>query len=481
MWRFSDSGFALGRRLFAQAFGAIFAIAFASLGGQVRGLIGAQGINPAVGFLKAVGQAGDGAVWQVPTFFWFGASDGALVAVCWLGFATSLVMASGIAPGAMSLFCWALYLSLCSVGSPFLNFQWDALLLEAALLAAVALPWRLRPDWSRETLILRVGRWLLWWLIFRLNFESGVVKLTWGDKTWLEMRALDFHFETECLPHAVAWYANQMPAWFSRVNCVLMFAIELVVPFFILGPGRIRHIAALAMMSLQAVIIATGNFAFFNWLTIVLCLPLLSDDFFPERWRRPVSKAPAREPEWRWIVATSIGLFGFIVTLPGVFGALRLKVGDGIEQALGPLRSFNSYGLFRVMTTERPEIIVEGSRDGVNWEAYDFRWKPGNPYRRPQLCAPHQPRLDWQMWFAALGDVRSNPWFVNFLVRLLQGSPDVLALLEKNPFPGDPPRYVRAVLYDYHFTRWSDHTSAWWKRSQKGLYCPPISLNKDAP
>jgi hypothetical protein len=473
--------FFFGRRLFAHALGVVLAIAFISVLCQVRGLIGENGITPAAGFLKAVQKSlGSGAVWQVPTLFWLNSSNTALVTVCWLGLGASLVLASGFAPAPAALVCWVLHLSLCSVGSPFLDFQWDILLLETALLTVVALPWRWRPDWSRETPLQCVGRWLLWWLIFRLTFESGVVKLTWGDKTWLEMRALDVHFETQCIPHAIAWYAHQMPVWLSRVTCALMFAIELVAPFLIVFPGRPRHAAALAMIALQLGIIATGNFAFFNWLTIVLCLPLFADDFFPARWRR--ESTATQQPEWKWWVAGVVAIFGLVATLPGLIGAFRVEAGTAIERALGPLRSFNGYGLFRVMTTERPEIIVEGSRDGVNWDAYEFRWKPGNLYRAPGFVAPHQPRLDWQMWFAALGDVRSNPWFVNFLVRLLQGSPDVLALLEKNPFPGEPPRYIRAVLYDYHFTRWSDHTAAWWKRERKGLYCPPFSLsNLESP
>lgn len=471
--------FAVGMKAFTHALGVVFALVFLSFAVQALGLVGARGIMPAADFLAMVRKAEGVSAWQVPTVFWLGVSDAALLTVCWFGIAASLVLASGFAPAPAALTCWALYLSLCSVGSPFLNFQWDALLLEAALLATVALPWRWRPDWSRESPLRCVGRWLLWWLIFRLNFESGVVKFTWGDKTWLEMRALDFHFMTECIPNPVAWYANQLPVWLSRVSCVAMFAIELVVPFLIIFRGRIRHTAALAMIALQLGIIATGNFAYFNWLTIVLCLPLFADDFFPARWRKESTAPAAASPEWKWVVAASVGLFGVVATLPGVLGAFRLDVGEGIARTLGPLRSFNGYGLFRVMTTERPEIIVEGSRDGVNWEAYEFRYKPGDPYRRPPFVAPHQPRLDWQMWFAALGDVRSNPWFVNFLVRLLQGSPDVLALIEKNPFPGESPRYVRAVLYDYRFTRWSDRTAAWWKREQKGLYCPPISLNKE--
>ena len=462
------------RRGFAAALGLIFLAAFWSLGVQVRGLMGAHGIEPAASLLEAAHNSlGGGAYFQVPTLAWLGSGDGMLVAYCVAGALLSVALAAGFCPGACSLGCWALYLSLCSVGSPFLNFQWDALLLETALIAALMLPWRWRPDWSNETPRQRAGRWLVWWLVFRLMFESGVVKLTWHDATWLDMRALDVHFETQPLPLWIAWYAHQLPRWILRSATVVMFAIEIAIPFLIVAPRRWRHGAALVLIAFQVAILVTGNYAFFNLLTIALCLPLFDDRCWPIRHspREKSSPHPAA-----WTVAALCGLFVVVATLPSLIGAFNVRVPDPLGSLLAPTRSFNGYGLFRVMTTERPEIVVEGSRDGVNWTAYEFRWKPGGVRERPRLVAPHQPRLDWQMWFAALGDVRHNPWFVNFLVRLLEGSPEVLDLLASNPFPDKPPRYVRAVAYEYHFTRWSDETTAWWKREKKELYCPPISL-----
>jgi len=266
--------------------------------------------------------------------------------------------------------------------------------------------------------------------------------------------------------------------------CLLMFAIELFVPFLIILPRRVRHAAAIALIAFQVGLLVTGNFAFFNWLSIALCLPLFDDGFWLEPMRRyfrvtAEAKAPAQPlPAWRWAAPAFIGISIFLATGPGVINACNKDIPDPLGRRLWSLRSFNSYGLFRVMTTQRPEIIVEGSRDGEHWEAYEFRWKPGDLNRAPPFVAPHQPRLDWQMWFAALGSVNREQWFVNFLARLLEGSPDVLALLERNPFPSEPPRYVRATLYQYHFTRWEDHTAAWWKREPAGPYCPPLSLRK---
>jgi uncharacterized membrane protein YhaH (DUF805 family) len=329
----------------------------------------------------------------------------------------------------------------------------------------------------------RVARWLLWWLLFRLMFESGVVKLSSGDTTWRDFSALDFHFETQPLPLWTAWFAHQLPRWMLRTATAIMFLVEFLAPCLIVAPRRWRHAGAFALIALQAGIALTGNYAFFNLLTAALCIPLLDDAAWPARLSARFAPSSTSAPEMKWPLwlFAPVAAVIVLVTIMPLIGSFRTgwRWPDplaSLQRTLAPLMSFNGYGLFAVMTTTRPEIVVEGSMDGVHWQAYGFRWKPGDPRERPRLAAPHQPRLDWQMWFAALGDVRQNPWFVNLLVRLLEGSPEVLALLEWNPFPRQPPRYVRAVMYDYHFTRWGE--SAWWRREEKGLYCQPVSLRK---
>ncbi len=474
--------FTLARRFFASGFGLVFFCAFVSFAVQLRGLIGVRGIVPAGEFLRQVHEAlGSDAYWNIPSVFWWSSSDAVLLGACIAGAFFSCLITVGICPGGCSLICWALYLSLSGVSSPFLDFQWDTLLLETALLAAVFLPWRIRPRWKAEPGLARIGRWMLWWLLFRLMFESGVVKLTSGDPTWHDLTALTYHYETQPLPFWPAWYASQSPLWLLKAETVLMFAAELIAPFLIIAPRRLRHGGALAMIALQIGIMATGNYAFFNWLTILLCLTLFDQTAWPASWRRrsvgsEALPTCAGRPWAPWVFlpfATVIVLFTFTQLLGSFRLAFEWPI--SLERVLGPFRSFNSYGLFRVMTTERDEIVVEGSNDGQIWQPYTFRWKPGDLHERPHLVAPHQPRLDWQMWFAALGSYRQNEWFINFLIRLLQGSPDVLALLDGNPFPEKPPRYIRAVLYEYHFTHSGDG-SAWWRREQKGPYCPPLSL-----
>ncbi len=475
--------FHFSRRLFARLLGAVFLCAFLSLAVQVRGLCGAHGVAPAAEFLQAVrAQLGAEAWWKVPTLCWLDASDGALAALCWAGAAISLVLMGGVSPGLCALALWALYLSLCSVCAPFLDFQWDTLLLETAFLASWALPWRWRADWRRPTRVARLAWLLLWWLNFRLLCESGLVKITAGDPTWRNLTALAHHFETQPLPLPTAWFAHQAPAIVLRIATLFMFAIEFGAPVLIFAPRRWRHGGALAIVALHLGILTTGNYAFFNWLGIALCVPLFDDAWWPARchaWLPPVH-------EWRWtlwlfapvafvIVLVTTAEFELALHPRGWPPAWSPLTAQAME-AIAPLRSFNGYGLFRVMSTSRPEVVIEGSMDGEHWQEYGFRYKPGDLRTPPPVVAPHQPRLDWQMWFAALGNVRQNPWFVRLLARLLEGRPEVLALIERNPFASHPPRYVRALLYDYKFTRSGENSAAWWKRERLGIYCPAVSL-----
>ena len=270
-----------------------------------------------------------------------------------------------------------------------------------------------------------------------------------------------------------------------------MFLIEFVAPVLIIAPRRWRHGAAWALIALQLLIAATGNYAFFNLLTLALCLLLFDNAAWPIRPRARVDPPPSeqsRTPTPAWTVWTTSAIVGFVflVTVQPLFTTLGIVEGRpallaGLHRSVSSFMSFNGYGLFAVMTTTRHEIVVEGSNDGVSWRTYEFPWKPGDMSRRPGIVAPHQPRLDWQMWFAALSPFQNNPWFVQFLVRVLEGSPEVLGLLEVNPFPDQPPRFVRALVYDYHFTRSGDGTTGWWKRELLGLYCPVITLKDGQP
>jgi hypothetical protein len=313
---------------------------------------------------------------------------------------------------------------------------------------------------------------------------SGVVNLRSGDPTWRSLTALRYHYETQPLPTWIGYYAHHLPARAQTVSCAIMFAIELGLPWLIWLPAAWRRIAAAGFVLLQVLIAATGNYAFFNLLSIALCAFIAGPESWPERWR----PAPAEgRVDWfgAWPRVVLIPFAAVIVLVSSVyFTEATLGIGVpwprpviALARAVSPLRSINSYGLFMVMTTTRPEIVIEGSDDGATWRAYEFRYKPGDPSRRPGFVAPHQPRLDWQMWFAALGSCEQSPWLDRLFQRLLEGSPPVAGLLGGNPFEAHPPRYVRALAYDYHFTDLATHrrTGQWWQRRLEGEFCPAVS------
>jgi len=493
-------GYFLIRWIFLRSLGVIYLVAFVSLWTQISGLIGHNGILPTDQFIPAVKQQCDEQGIGVeryhllPTLCWFNCSDGFLNFQCAAGTILSVLLILGIAPAPSLVLLWLIYLSLVTVGRDFLGFQWDNLLLEAGFLGIFFAPLQLIPKPSREAPPSRLFLWLLRLLLFKLMFSSGCVKLLSGDPTWRNLTALTFHYQTQPLPTWLGWYANQLSLWFQKFSCAVMFGIELGAPFIIFTPRRLRFLGCAAIGSLQILILLTGNYTFFNWLTLALCL-LLLDDFVLERVvPREFSRcfSPNSQPSilncsLRWprplimvltVIILSASSFQLAATL-GCRSSLLAPFG-WVAGQLAPFRTVNNYGLFAVMTTERREIIIEGSDDGVNWLPYEFKYKPGDVNRRPAFVAPFQPRLDWQMWFAALGDYRENPWFVQFCQSLLKGSPDVVALLEKNPFPDKPPHYIRAEFYDYHFTSFAERraTGSWWKREFIGEYLPPISLRE---
>jgi lipase maturation factor 1 len=472
------------RRWFLRLLGAVYLIAFASFWSQVDGLIGHSGILPMAPWLQELhNRFGTEAYRLFPTLCWFNPSDSFLHFLCAGGVALGLLLILGIAPILCLLLLWAFYLSLCVGGQVFMNFQWDYLLLEVGFLSIFLTPIRLLPSRRYEDRLLPWAHFLLRWILFRLMFMSGVVKLTSGDESWWNLSALRYHYETQPLPTPLAWWANLLPGWFQACSTIVMFAVELGAPFLLFAPRRLRLIGVASLLMLQALIALTGNYCFFNLLTAALCLLAVDDAVWPRFGRRPAVRPEIRDARWPSWFLVSLTVFVLVLSGPLLWTALFPDAGFPplLNVAYGyiePFRSLNGYGLFRVMTKTRPEIIVEGSQNGVTWLPYEFKYKIGDLKRAPPLVAPHQPRLDWQMWFAALDDVRGEPWFVNFLARLLQGSSSVVGLLKRNPFPDSPPRYIRATLFQYHFTNFVERrqTGAWWKRDGEESYCPVLSL-----
>jgi hypothetical protein len=487
--------FRISRWLFLRLLALIYLAAFVSLWVQIHGLVGSQGISPVKDFLGYTHELlGKQSYYLYPTLCWIDASDSALSVLCASGTFLAVLLMLGVAQPMVLAILWTLYLSLTVAGQEFLRFQWDTLLLGTGFLAIFLAPLQIWEPGAGLDQPSRPMLWLLRWLLFRLMFGSGVVKLASGDPTWRDLSALSYHFETQPLPTWTSWYMQQFPGWMQSISVLLTFAVELIVPLMIFGPYRCRRLACLILVGFQVLILATGNYGFFNLLSIVLCVPLLDDACYPRRvWSllipsgdgpdTPEASGRAASPPSspRWIPAC-LAIVIFLLTARPFLQQTGLTVYEPtafahIERAAAGLRSFNTYGLFAVMTTKRPEIVIEGSNDGADWLPYEFRWKPGDLARRPQFTTPHMPRLDWQMWFAALGDYRANSWLIRFLASILEGKPAQLALLESNPFPEKPPRYIRASVYNYHFTDWKERqkTGHWWRREFRSLYCPILS------
>ena len=530
---------AISRVLFLRGLGVIFLIAILSWWVQIDELVGSRGLTPMADYLDQVGKILDqqerGRFTTLPTLFWISSSDGFIHLACLTGTMLAVMLVAGFAPGPCLLGLWAIYLSLLTTGGAFMSFQWDILLVEAGFLAIWLAPWRRwqipisRADapplgWGEKAML-----WLSWFVIAKLMFQSGWVKLAWASpenpEWWPDHTAMTFHYFTQPIPNPLAWWAHQLPTWFQKFSLVPMYAVELGFPFLVFLGARLRLIAALGFTGLMLAIAATGNYTYFNWLTIVLCLPLVSDRYYlrvaalVRKWwskarkvdstgssprPNPVNLSGISERQswiglgWR---APAILLLGFLnlhvclgdwhevsgrvanPALPWTHLAVDLtpEWTDDLRSTLSPFHLASGYGLFRTMTTERLEIVFEGSRDGVEWKEYGMRWKPGRLDEMPPLVAPHQPRLAWQMWFAALEPgyhPRGNSagWMSAVVRGLLTGDDATLSFFDEDPFVVSPPRYVRGVLYRYEFTTPEERreTGNWWKRDRVGLWLPPV-------
>jgi len=531
------------RWLWLRALGLIFFSAFYSLIFQIRGLIGPDGILPAGRYLSALHeQAGARAYWYVPSLLWLSSGNHALMVISWVGLIASLVLVLNFWPRGMIAVCLVMFLSFVTAAQEFSSYQSDGMLLEAAFISLFFAPRGWRPGLGDDCPPSRVSLFLLRWEWFRIYFESGVVKLASHDPQWRSLTALDHYYENGPLPDWIGWYAQQLPHRFQASVALATLIIEIGLVWMLFLPRRFRLLCFLVVTPFQIGIILTANLAFLNHL--VLCLGLLlSDDEFLGLWRRGLrgmfpsrmltpllgrgggrgwwariqaegsttpwpppyqggeSRAPGRPqgPPLQVPVKSSrshvllgrASLFCSALVLSWIFynttALLLLMIFPALPLPtspvvlLEPLRISNEYGLFAVMTRARYEIEFQGSSDGQIWVAYPFRYKPQNPREAPRLYAPYQPRFDWNLWFASLGNWREYPFVARTEVQLLRGSPDVLSLFAGNPFPGKPPREVRAVVWQYWFTdlKVKRAEGLWWRRKLLGLYAPTLELEPD--
>ena len=435
---------------------------------------------------------------------------------CALGLAASLLLMLNLWPRGMIAICVVVFLSFVSTAQDFSSYQSDGMLLAAGFLSLFFAPPGVRPRLAGKSPPSRASLFLLQWLWFQIYFESGVVKWASGDPEWRHLTALDHYYENGPLPDWIGWYAQQLPHAFQAAVTVATLGIELGIVWMLFLPRRYRRICFLIVTPFQVGIILTANLAFLNYLVLALGFLLIDDDFLAPLLRRmrwpaklqvaasdapcfPLAESPNPPVEIRraaWRRGVDIFRRRLSIVVPAVFliwifyntaaeilfmlfGALPLPA-TPIE-ALEPFRVSDQYGLFASMTTARYEIEFQGSRDGVNWIAYPFRYKPQDPREAPRLYAPYQPRFDWNLWFASLGGWRDYPFVVNTEIRLLQNSPDVLSLFAGNPFGNSPPQHVRAVEWQYWFTDLAEKRKdgMWWRRKFIGLYAPTLERQPD--
>jgi lipase maturation factor 1 len=518
----------LGRWIFLRALGAIYFSAFFPLVFQIRGLIGPQGILPANEYLKSVAeQVGYARYWYVPSVLWFSSGGHMLIALCWVGMAAAVLLIFNIWPRATLAICFICFLSFVSAAGEFSGYQSDGMLLEAGFLSLFLAPGGFRPGFGEARPPARAALYLLLWEWFRIYFESGVAKIAGGDVEWRNFTAMDDYYQNGPLPTWIGWYVQHLPHWFHAATVVLTLALELVLIWAAFLPRPFRIALFFIVTPWQIGIILTANYTFLNYLVLILAFLLLDDRFlmrfFSSKWRQPllarsitttIDSAPPASDQLSilapptgasrnevtarkeatldshqnirsWIAPFRVAVNAvlltwifYVTTAQMVWMIAPVPLPTSPVALLDPLRIANRYGLFAVMTRGRFEIEFQGSNDGQAWTAYLFRHKPQDLYKAPRIYAPYQPRLDWNLWFASLGEWRDNPLVLRTERRLLSNDKDVLALFAANPFPQGPPRQVRAVLFQYWFTSMAEKREhgLWWRREPLGLYAPAIQL-----
>jgi hypothetical protein len=495
LWLFSGRQGAVDRLIprwiVLRALGLIYCSAFVSLLYQIRGLMGPAGILPAGKYLEAVAQSFGPwrGLWFAPTLLWAGSGSHALMAMCWIGLAASLLVTVNVWPRVMLLICFACFLSFVSAAQDFSGYQSDGMLLEAGFLALFFAPPGWRPGLGVSHPPSRASMFLLQWEWFRIYFESGLVKLLSGDQEWRHLTAMDEYYQNGPLPTWIGWYIQHLPHWFHVATAFSTLALELVIVWMLFLPRRWRILCFLIVTPWQVGVIFTANYTFLNYLVLTLGFLLLDDRFFRGRLTENAEDLDTgtKEGKAAWRLVSSFGLassavllslVGYVTTvelISMVFSPLPLLMQP--VTMLEPFRIANQYGLFAVMTRGRYEVEFQGSNDGQTWTAYPFRFKPQALDRAPGIYAPYQPRFEWNLWFASLGSWQQNPLVPQTEERLLTNDKDVLALFSGNPFAGEPPRQVRAVLWQYWFTSIPQKraTGDWWSRRLLGLYAPVLA------
>jgi hypothetical protein len=463
-------GYWLARLLLERGIGVICLVAFLAAVNQFKPLLGARGLLPVRLFVKQVPFR------DAPSLFYLLPRDGAFLTAAWLGVVLSCLVISGLAArhtwlsAGTWLAIYLLYLSFVNVGQTFYAFGWESILLEACFFAIFL--------GGAKTVAQPIPIWLFRWLLFRIMFGAGLIKLR-GDSCWRDLTCLNYYYETQPMPNPLSWFFHWAPQWLNKGGVLWNHFAELLVPFAYFLPQPFAGIAGIITIVFQLTIIASGNLSWLNWLTLFLAFSTLDGKFLGGliSLRAPAFTAPHPMLEWFHYAIAGLVVLMSIPVVANMVSARQI-----MNTSFNSLHLVGTYGAFGSITRPRYEVIVEGTDDvllsNARWREYQFKGKPGALNYRPPQIAPYHLRLDWLMWFAAMSEYRDYPWFVNFVAKLLDDDKAVLSLLRENPFPDRPPRYVRATLYEYHFTTPEERrrTGNWWTRTATRPYFPPVSL-----
>jgi len=480
----ADEGasFVLTRTFLLRLLGLVYFVVFVSTLLQGPALIGDHGLLPMRGYLHFVARASGGtlsAFANAPTLFWISPSDVSLIALSILGAMLSLAVMLGVTNAGVMIALWILQTSIHSVGQTFWGFGWEIQLLETGMIAAFMCPMTIRGGKWRPfaTAPPLATIWLMRWLVIRIMLGAGLIKLR-GDPCWRELTCLVTHYETQPNPSPLSWVFHQMPPWAHTIGVLFNHFVEIVCPAFVLGPRWMRRAAGGFFVAFQAILIASGNLSFLNWLTIVPALACFDDALLlrvlPSRFRQRLGPSTEKATTSAWHRRLALG-YAAVVGVLSVGPVLNLVSSrQAMNASFDPLHLVNTYGAFGTVSRVRDEIVIEGTDADFSeapdseWKAYELPCKPGDPMRRPCLISPYHERLDWQMWFAAMSTVEEEPWMATLVSKLLEGDAAIFPLLATNPFPDPrhPPRFVRARLYRYEFTRPGE--PGWWRRRLLG-------------
>ena len=477
----------LTRFVLLRLLGFVYFFAFLSLATQVIPLIGENGLLPAENFLEAVGSRFDSkinAFVEWPTLFWFSISDNLLVILAWIGVILSLIVVMGFANVPFLLILWFLYLSFVHIGQLWYSYGWEIQLLETGFLAIFLCP-LIDPRPFPKTPPSVPVIWLFRWLAFRIYLGAGLIKIR-GDSCWRDLTCLYYHYETQPIPNPLSPYFHFMPKWFHQLGVLWNHFIELIVPFFVFYPRVARYIAGILMISFQVILILSGNLSFLNWITIVPCIACFDDNFFRRilpKWITRKAEHAAKnkvESKIQFATAWALVVIVMLLSIPVIENLFSRQ--QAMNRSFNRWELVNTYGAFGSVGNVRGELIIEGTDEEAitpqtKWKAYEFKAKPGDPYRELPISAPYQPRVDWQIWFAAFQTPEQNPWLLHFTWKLLDNDKNSLSLLANNPFPDKPPKYIRIEYYEYKFAPIGNKEGLVWERTYIGTWLPPLSKN----